>query len=841
MGCASLLAVRGGATVAAMELAPVVFTQIRVPARPRPFVARPRLAERVGAAPITLVCGPAGAGKTTVSADWAERAALPVAWVSLEREDDEPFRFWRAVLASLRVAGVVAEGSALAALEPPAAGSQDRFAPELVNALAELRSPAALVLDDAHLLRSRKLRDQLGFLLMHLPPPLRVVLAARSDPGLPLHVLRVRTSLAEVRMHDLAFTRVETAELLAAHALELSAPSVTALHARTEGWAAGLRMAALSLQRSDDRDRFVAEFAGDDRVVSDYLVAELLESMPARDRRFLLRTSVAGRLCGGLAEAITGEPGGAETLERLAQIYGFVIEDGEGWFSYHTLFAGLLRARLHDDERACHRRAAAWHAAHGMSCEALRHAIAGHDTELAAELVAAHWVELFSGGERRRLRAALDELPPGRVSADPELSAAAACARFDAGEPASAREHLAAARGAAPASYALARSCAARHDGDLAAALDAGSAGAFAHLAIGVAALWSYDFARAEEQLRRARTAAGGGSYLVLDALAHLALTRVLSDGPEAAAAVAAEAAELARRPEWARTPAAAAAHAALAYAALFESRPGDAAAHRRDASDAGPEPRLRLALGGLGALIRLADGHLGSWLHESDAALAACPQDAALIGSLRARLLIARGDLERAQAVLDDLPADFAEVAVARARLALAAGAPASAAEPPALLGSTRVEAHVTEALVLDALGLRADATARMERALALAETGGHRSAFPRDAAAGALLQACIRAGTAHRALAGELLQTIDDDAPAPDEPEPLGEPLTDREREVLAYLPTSAENRDIAAELGVTTNTVKTHLRGIYRKLEAENRRDAVARARTHRLLCR
>ena len=761
---------------------PLVCTQIRAPARAPAFVARPRLVARVGAARVTLISGPAGSGKTTLVADWASQCGLPLGWVSLERDDDDPFRLWRAVLESLRATGAIPAGSTLAALEPPSAGSPD-FPPAFINALAELPAPVALVLDDAHLLRSRAVRHQLGFVLLHMPTQLRLVLAARADPVLPLHVLRVRTSLGEIRTADLAFTPEEAAQLFAAHDVDLGAPSVATLHARAEGWAAGLRMAALSLQREPDHEAFVAAFAGDDRFVGDYLMAEILDRLPGGDRAFLLKTAAVDRVCGGLAEAMTGGRDGAGTLERLADTIGFVVRDEERWFRYHRLFGELLRAqsrrRQPGEYGAGHRRAAAWYAAQDMPLDALRHAGAAADLEHCSRLLAGHWLDLFRAGRRELLRSTLNGLPADLVTRDPELSAAAACAHFDAGDGARGYQHLA----AAP-EHAVARLCAARCDGDAAVAAEDGDA--LRLVSAGVAALWSCAFPRAEATLERARLAAraAGLPYLELDALAHLALARVLREGPALAAAPAADAGELARRAEWARTPAAAAASAALAYVACFEARPDQAEAHLADALRAAPEPRLRLALTRLQTLL---DG--------------------------------ARGRLPRAHAQAQAL---------------------ASAEHEP---GAAAVEARVIEALARDASGESAGAVRTLEHALEAAEASGHRWAFTCQPGVHGLLLACIRAGTAHRALAGELLAAIENGSTgsATGSPALLRDRLTARESEILSHLPAGLSNGEIADALGLTVNTVKTHLRAIYQKLDATDRRDALQRAHELRLVQR
>ena len=426
-----------------MMSAPALVTQFQVPALPGAMIARPRLRLELREA-VTLVCAPAGSGKTALVA-----SALPsAAWVSLESTDDEPGRLWAAVLTALRVAGAVPEESALAALAPPLPASGDDFMPLFVNAVAELPEQAVLVLDDVHVLRSRACLAQLAFLILHLPDTLRLVLASRSDPRLPLHVLRVRGRLAELRATDLAFTEAEAGELLRAHGLELADELVRALHARTEGWGAGLRLAALSLQGRADPERFVAEFAGDDRVVGDYLLAEVLDRQTPRLRSFLLRTSLVERICGPLADAITGDDNGADALAELERTNGFVLgTDGHReWFRYHRLFATLLRTRaqreLGAEIPALHARAARWYAAHGRCVDALEHAVLAQEWDLAADVVAGHWFELYVHGDAAAVLRLAAQLPPERVAAHAELAAALACAALDVGDTATAALHL---------------------------------------------------------------------------------------------------------------------------------------------------------------------------------------------------------------------------------------------------------------------------------------------------------------------------------------------------------------------------------------------------------------
>src|SRR4051812_10042726 len=521
--------------------APPLVTQLAVPTAPFGMVQRPRLRSLVDeclAHPVTLVCAPAGSGKTALVADGVRDRAEAVAWVSLEPSDDDAGRLWEAVLASLALAGAVPPGSALAGLAPPVPDSRNAFMPLLVNALAELGGRVVLVLDDVHLVRSRECTAQLAFLLAHAPDTLRLVLVSRLDPAVPLHVLRVSGRLVEIRGSDLAFTPSETDALLRAHGLELDDELVRALHARTEGWAAGLRLAALSLQGHHDPAGFVADFAGDDRVVGDYLLAEVLQRQPPRRRAFLLRTSLVERVCGDLADALTGEGHGADTLAELERTNGFVLAvDGtREWFRYHRLFGRLLRTRaereLAGELPELHGRAARWYAARGAGAEALQHAVAATEWDLALQVVADHWFDLYVRGDGPAIRALADELPPERLAADAEVSAALACAALEVGEMAAAERHCAHAREAAPRlperlrgryleTMALAQLARTGQAGDFEAALEAADAllaeaaahprpardtarEAVVHRMLGQTALWSHQLQRARQELDRA-------------------------------------------------------------------------------------------------------------------------------------------------------------------------------------------------------------------------------------------------------------------------------------------------------------------------------------------------
>ena len=438
-------------------------TKLHVP-RPQPgFVTRPRLTAQLDQGlgrRLILVCAPAGFGKTVLLAAWAGGGKLPVAWLSLDSGDDDPARFWRHVTAALEPAcpGIGDQVGPL--LAPPLPRSFEGVVRLLINELAArpAAGPALLVLDDYHCVGTEQVHAELAFLIGHLPPGLRVVLSTRSDPPLPLSRLRARGELAELRAADLRFTAEEAAALLAgalgpaapgAAAPALTGAAVTALTARTEGWAAGLRLARLTLRDQEDVGAFVAAFRGSHRYVLDYLAEEVLDRQDAQVRTFLLETSVLERLSGDLCDTVTGRPGGQAMLEQIerAGLFLLPLDEVRTWWRYHQLFADLLRARLHVEHPgravALHRAAAAWHAARGLADDAVGHAMAAGQADYAAELIEQHFDATYFTGENATLDRWLAALPADVASRRPRLSLARAFMALAAGDPAAARAAVA--------------------------------------------------------------------------------------------------------------------------------------------------------------------------------------------------------------------------------------------------------------------------------------------------------------------------------------------------------------------------------------------------------------
>jgi LuxR family transcriptional regulator, maltose regulon positive regulatory protein len=395
------------------------------------FVPRPRLVARLAQGMdrgLTVVCTPAGFGKTTLLGDWARRSRRPAAWLSLDAGDNDPARFWRYVAAALDRArpGTCAPLAAL--LRGPQQPPLEAVVTSLINELMAGEREVALLLDDYHLIEAPAVHDSVTFLLERLPPGLRLVLASRADPPLPLARLRARGQLAELRAADLRFTLEETAAFLReATGLDLPALLVGTLQDLTEGWAAGVQLAALSLQGHSDPAGFVATFAGSNRYVLDYLTEEVLARQPEEVVCFLMETSMLDRLCGPLCDAVTGRTGGQARLEALerANLFMVPLDDERRWWRYHHLFAGLLRARLaHEQpERVpeLHRRAAAWHEEHGSADEAVRHALAAGEPDWAARLVERHVEGLLQRSEGATVRRWLSALPVASVRARARL------------------------------------------------------------------------------------------------------------------------------------------------------------------------------------------------------------------------------------------------------------------------------------------------------------------------------------------------------------------------------------------------------------------------------------
>jgi LuxR family maltose regulon positive regulatory protein len=428
------------------NVTPILATKLYIP-HPRPnVVSRPRLLERLNEGlhhKLTLVSAPAGFGKTTLVSEWIEGIERPIAWLSLDEGDSDPARFLTYIVAALQtIEPAIGEG-VLRALQSSQPSPPEATLTALLNDLTTIRDPFALVLDDYHVIDAKPVDQALTFLLDHLPPQMHMVIATREDPHLPLARLRARGHLTELRAVDLRFTASEAAEFLnKVMGLSLSEEDITQLSVRTEGWIAGLQLAALSMQGHRDVPGFVRAFAGDHRYIVDYLVEEVLESQPEPIRSFLLQTCILDRLCGPLCDAVTGQERGTgsarlEALER-GNLFVVPLDDKRHWYRYHHLFAEVLYAHLIAEQpnqvATLHRRASEWYEQDGSAADAIRHALAAGDFDRAAGLIELAVPAMHTSRQEATLLGWLKALPDELIHLRPVLSVGYAWALLAVGE-----------------------------------------------------------------------------------------------------------------------------------------------------------------------------------------------------------------------------------------------------------------------------------------------------------------------------------------------------------------------------------------------------------------------
>src|SRR5438132_8928876 len=411
---------------------PILATKLYLP-RLRPnVVSRPRLLERLNEGlhrKLTLISAPAGFGKTTLVSEWVEGIDRPIAWLSLDEGENDPARFLAYLVAALQtIAAHIGEG-VLGVLQSPQPPPPEAILTALLNEITTLPDHFVLVLDDYHVIDAKPVDMALTYLVEHLPPQMHLVIATREDPQLPLARLRARSHLTEVRAADLRFTASEAAEFLTqVMGLSLSAADIAALEDHTEGWIAGLQLAALSMQGHQDVSGFIRAFAGNHRYIVDYLVEEVLQRQPEGVRSFLLQTAILDRLSGSLCDAVTGQEEGNARLEALERGNFFVVplDDKRHWYRYHHLFAEVLSAHLMaeqpDQVSTLHRRASAWYEQHGEVSDAIRHALAAADFARAADLVELGVLAMLRSRQEATLLGWLKALPDELVHCRPVLS-----------------------------------------------------------------------------------------------------------------------------------------------------------------------------------------------------------------------------------------------------------------------------------------------------------------------------------------------------------------------------------------------------------------------------------
>jgi LuxR family maltose regulon positive regulatory protein len=888
------------------------------------MVSRPRLLERLDAglhSKLTLISASAGFGKTTLLSEWiADRCRrepmVRIAWLSLDEGDNDLVRFLTYLIGALQTVELDTGKAVLGVLAAPQPPPAESVLTALINEIADSPSSRVLVLDDYHLVTIQPIHDAVTYLLDHLPPAMHLVIATRADPPLPLPRLRIRGELIELRAADLRFTPDEAALFFqASMGLALSTEDVAALEARTEGWVAGLQVAALSLQGKGDASRFIQAFTGSNRYVLDYLAEEVLQRQTEAMQSFLLQTAVLDRLAGPLCDALTGRDDGQSTLERLERANLFIVplDDERLWYRYHRLFSDLLLHRLRLTQPGLvpelHRRASEWCEGNGLIAEAVQHALHAQDDQRTARLVEEHAVQMLMRGELALLSSWITALPAERVRARPWLSVYHAWTLLLTGrlgdvenrlrdaevrlqdtesgilldvpldERQDMRGHIAAIRAYAsalqrdvhrasrlarealellPRENAVVRSVVTYMmggmsllSGDLAGASqafaeasEAGRSAGNVHVAVpalsNLAELQVVQgrLCQAAETCRDALELATGqhGGPLAVAASAHSAMGRLVYEWNdlEAAAHHVMRAVELSER--WGNVDQAASNRVTLAR--VFQAQ-GDQAGARdalreaerliRGRSVTPPvaaqvtayQVRLWLAQGNLAAASRWAQESTGGPSPSGGAsALRTSPDDGLVYAGeferiTLARVLLAQGEPGRALALLER-------------QLASAEGG-----------GRTgrAIEILALQALAFQAGGEMDKATSALDRALSLAEPEGYVRTFVDE---GAPMEKLLRHTLSRRVkpdYVARLLEALG--MPAAPQAQPLVEPLSERELQVLRLIAAGLSNREIAQELVVTISTVKSHVNHIHGKLGVKSRTQAVARARTLGLL--
>jgi LuxR family maltose regulon positive regulatory protein len=847
---------------------------------------------------VTVISAPPGSGKTSLLRAWADRSANPrrVAFVSVERDQQVAQRFWCAVLDAIRVPA----GSIDPEVKPAASAALDgdELVERVLSEVAEQVEPAVLIIDDLHELKSADALTQLEHVLAVLPGSARVVLSSRRDPPIRLHQLRLADEIAEIRAGDLRFTERETRELLAASGINLSDAGAAALYQRTEGWAAGLRLAVISLSGHPDPERFVAEFSGTDRAIGEYLMAEMLERQPSEVQSVLLRTSLVDRVNGELADLLAGRSGSEQMLLELEDANAFVVslDAQRNWFRYHQLLADFLRLELRrtlaDEVPDLHRRAARWFVDHGDVVEAVRHTLAAGDWPDAARLVADHSFRWVLDGQAGTICAVLQTFPEGASADHHDLALAHAANELNQGrlEEAAAQLALAESDGqsAPPArrrrvavAIASLRLAIARRSGRFSEVieqvnlLDASISDesnelvamgtelrGVALLNLGIVETWSGRLADAERHLSEGAALAQtiGRPYLEVACRAHQGLPSKLVSVATARER-GRQAVALAERYGLDDLPILAPALGAVGGMAIWMGEFDEGERWLRRAWEVA-EPQIDPAAA---VLLHVATGmlHAGRGQHQSaleEFAAAArtqslltgvhalAPRIAGWLAATQARL----GMPDEARATLAGFSAEperMGAIYNARAVICMADGDPATAVDvlrevrditQPVVPAFTLVEAHLLAGAAHLGLGDRNAAAAAAEAALAAAEPDRLIFSFAMTDAA-ELLDAVPRHETAHGALLADIVDLLRGASAPSIDRERLSQPeeLSPSELRVLRYLPTNLTRPEIARELYLSINTVNTHIRSIYSKLGARDRSFAVQRARQLRLL--
>jgi LuxR family transcriptional regulator, maltose regulon positive regulatory protein len=858
-------------------------SKIVVPELPVEFTPRPRLRRRldeVTGDQVVVVSAPAGYGKTLMLADWVRDSERPeTAWVNVYTDDNDPRRLWSAVVSSLLAIPSAARDGRLHRVAGVAAlpGGVD-LVEELADTLDALDTPVRIVLDDVQELTGREVLGSLTRLTRRLPAGVRLVLASRSDPPISVPRLRLEGRLHELRGDVLRFTVDETAALLDASGLALTPVQVTMLHARTEGWAAGLRLAALALRRTDDAAAFLTSFSGDERSVAEYLTGEILDGLSPDTRDFLRVVSVCSPLPAALAAELSARADADRKLDELRRETALVERITSAYYRIHPLLRSYLvadLARLRPEAyRDLQGAAARWWFAHEEPVHALRHAERAGDGDLIAALVHRSGVPLLLDGDLGPLRRALAAAGTGARTADPWLALTAAITHLDAGALPAAAAELQNARRAWPetpsAGLAALRTSAellatgrGLADDSFAprppdAELAQPEMAALLHASRGAAEFGNpegADVSLAGTELERALELAQANDlgYLEVQSLWMLATLAAMRGDLRSMAAAAeqavAAAARRGRHPSgWSAGP-----MGMLAYADLLRGDPAAAAARSAEALGTGDPlpPEAAHMLHAVHGAALADQGQRAAGLAELRAGRAEVgdtpvpPQITAALAVLEHRVALLNGNLDAAAQVatwLGSRTGASGEILLLRAWTEAAAGrhdaaravlAPVYERATPILLAQTVVEAHLVDAEAALQIGDRAAGQAALEEALTAAEAVGVVRPF---ALAGPCTQELLSARAAANGRGPFAAQVAAARAAVIPDPAVL---LSEREMAILTLLPSLLNAREIADEFTISVNTVKSHIRSIYAKLGVSSRREAVVHARDAGLL--
>jgi LuxR family maltose regulon positive regulatory protein len=884
---------------------PILTTKLYIPPIRPEQVSRPHLIGRLNEGlhrKLTLISAPAGFGKTTLLSEWVAASGRPVAWLSLDESDNDLNRFLGYLIAALQTAeaqqgsvGPIGEGI-LRALQTPQPPPVEALLTTLINEIAAIPDRTVLVLDDYHVVEARSIHDALTFLLEHLPPQMHLIIATREDPPLPLAQLRARGQLTELRVINLRFSPAEATRFLnQVMDLTLSTEDIAALETRTEGWIAGLQLAAISLREQADATSFIKSFTGSHHFVLDYLVEEVLHQQPPSIQTFLLHTSILDRLCGPLCDAVLCDStaSGQEMLEHLERANLFIIplDNERHWYRYHHLFAGFLRQRLNQsvassdgsEERGVaelHSRASQWYEDHDLAIEAFRHAAAAQDIERAKRLIGGERIPQHFRGAVTMILNWLGSLSQAELDARPWLWWRYASLLLVNGQTTGVEEKLQAAEAAlqdttsasdaddetrnlvgriaaARATLALTRYQPETMLAQSRRALeylrpDNLLSRASANWTLGYAYLYQKNYAAARQALTEAISISQASGDIFTNILAAIGLGNVQEAENQlySAAETYRHVLQLAGD-----QPLQIVSEAQLGLArVLYEWNDLDAAEQygqlglqlaRQYERVIDRFIRCEVFL----ARLKLAQGDVDgatAMLHQADQSVRQrnFVQRAPEVAGAQVLALLRQGELAAAAHL-----ARTHKLPLSRARVELAQGDPAAALavlEPFCRQVETKgwqdevLRVSILQAIAHDAHGEKGQAVQRLAEALALAAPGGFIRIFVDEGPPMAQLLSEVAARGMMTDYVGTLLAAFEAEEEACwSPPQPLIDPLSQREMEVLHLIAQGLSNREIGERLFIALNTVKGHNRRIFDKLQVHRRTEAVARARELGLL--